>query len=502
MLYTPSHTRRCRLGYEVLESRQMLSATQAGDYNADGLVDAADYVAWRASLNATVAVAGDGADGNHDRVIGAEDYQVWRTNFGQLPGDYNIDGRVDAADFVVWRAASSASTAGPVSAAVGNRDLSVAANDYEVWRANFGNQRSAQRVTNWFDTTIQDAALRSLGHNLYLDSLIDRSDMLALFANAQDEGAVDATEFRDMQSITANATLFGKLDYIRALTNYVVVGNPANAHYQGRELGNLTASSTAEQLRNLVNKWFLGLDRPATTYGYATASGTLFVNGATYSDVNQGNLNDCYFLASLAETALKSPATIADMFIVNGDGTYTVKFYNNGQVAYVTVDSYLPTDGTGHLTYAGGGKLYNDPANELWVSLAEKAYVQINEMGWLRGYLAGNGQNAYAAVAGGYIYAALGQITGQVTVAFNTTLVATNFNAFADAYKQGKLIGFSSVRVPTSKAVVGNHSYAVVGYDATRQSITLFNPWGIQFGLLTLTWSEIQANFSHFDRTG
>ena len=87
-------------------------------------------------------------------------------------------------------------------------------------------------------------------------------------------------------------------------------------------------------------------------------------------------------------------------------------------------------------------------------------------------------------------------------MAFNTTLVPTNFSAFVDAYNQGKLIGFSSTRAPASTAVVANHSYAVVGYDATQQTITLFNPWGIQFGLLTLAWGEIQANFSHFDRTG
>ena len=33
------------------------------------------------------------------------------------------------------------------------------------------------------------------------------------------------------------------------------------------------------------------------------------------------------------------------MFIVNGDGTYTVRFNNGSQSQYVTVDSYLPTNG-------------------------------------------------------------------------------------------------------------------------------------------------------------
>jgi len=31
----------------------------------------------------------------------------------------------------------------------------------------------------------------------------------------------------------------------------------------------------------------------------------------------------------------------------------------------------------------------------LWVALAEKAYVQMNEAGWLRPSSSGGGQNAY-----------------------------------------------------------------------------------------------------------
>ena len=65
--------------------------------------------------------------------------------------------------------------------------------------------------------------------------------------------------------------------------------------------------------------------------------------------------------------------------------------------------------------------MYNNTGNELWMALAEKAYVQINELGWLRTGLSGNGQNAYAAIEGGYIYAALGQVTGQATTSFAST---------------------------------------------------------------------------------
>jgi hypothetical protein len=48
---------------------------------------------------------------------------------------------------------------------------------------------------------------------------------------------------------------------------------------------------------------------------------------------------------------------------------------------------------------------------------------------------------------------------------------------------------------------VGGPAYAVASYNAATQQVTLFNPWGTQYGLLTLTWSQIQASFQYFDRT-
>ena len=77
-----------------------------GDFNANGTVDAADYVVWRKN-------GGPPAD-----------YNQWRAHFGEttltIPGDFNNDGSVDAADYVVWRR-NDGSQAG-----------------YNTWRTNFG----------------------------------------------------------------------------------------------------------------------------------------------------------------------------------------------------------------------------------------------------------------------------------------------------------------------------------------------------------------------------
>ena len=82
-----------------------------GDYNNNGTVDAADYVVWRKN------------DGTQDG------YDTWRANFGasaagpSLPGDFNANGTVDAADYVVWRMGLGT---------IYTQD------DYNDWQANFG----------------------------------------------------------------------------------------------------------------------------------------------------------------------------------------------------------------------------------------------------------------------------------------------------------------------------------------------------------------------------
>jgi GH35 family endo-1,4-beta-xylanase len=53
-----------------------------GDYNHNGMVDAADYTVWRDTFGRAVTV-GVGADGNGDGLIDAEDFNVWRQHFGQ-----------------------------------------------------------------------------------------------------------------------------------------------------------------------------------------------------------------------------------------------------------------------------------------------------------------------------------------------------------------------------------------------------------------------------------
>jgi hypothetical protein len=50
-----------------------------GDYNNNGVVDAADYAAWRDALGSTATLPNDSTPG----VVNQADYEVWRANFGR-----------------------------------------------------------------------------------------------------------------------------------------------------------------------------------------------------------------------------------------------------------------------------------------------------------------------------------------------------------------------------------------------------------------------------------
>ena len=352
----------------------------------------------------------------------------------------------------------------------------------------FANATTVKAVsTSWFDTNIHDNNLRNLGKADFQDGVLNRADMIGLFRKIEQLGAVTSTQLADLKAIVNNTSLFGSLGYVQVLSSDIVLGNTANAHYQGATLGNLAAGFSSAKLENLVQKWFFGADHPVgksdwgPTYSYRQVSGQLFVNGVSYTDVRQGGLGDCYFLASLGELALKNSSAITSMFTVNGDGTYTVRFMHGSKAEYVTVDSQLPTDGNGYLVFDGMGAKASSTSNELWVALAEKAYVQLNECGWIRPSSWGGGQNVYTGISGGSMAQALNQITGQATVSYATAGSATStFTAFASAFSSGKAVCLGSNSSPTSSQIVGGHAYAVVGINTTTKTVTVFNPWGAE----------------------
>jgi Calpain family cysteine protease/Bacterial pre-peptidase C-terminal domain len=352
-----------------------------------------------------------------------------------------------------------------------------------------------QSTATWLDMVFQDAQLRASIHTSFTDGVIDRNEVIKILRASEDDGVVNATEFSDLKNLVRNASGLGMPEYVRVLTNKVVNGDAANKKYQGGVLGNLSVLSSSTQMENLINKWFLGRDYPISGYSYREASGSLFQNGASYQDIKQGLINDCFFLVGLAATAIHSPIEIEKMFIDNGDNTFTVKFFSNQVADYVTVDKYLPTDSGGNFVYASKGSRYNNSANELWVALAEKAYAQLNESGWIYQ----DGTNSYSGIGkSGYISDAFTHITGNKVFMSNPL----NLDSLLNAIDLDKLIGFGSKSSGVAPDIIPSHAYALVDYNSSTQKFTLFNPWGIESSkpsILELGWNQILSNFSYWD---
>jgi Ca2+-binding RTX toxin-like protein len=362
---------------------------------------------------------------------------------------------------------------------------------------------------DWFDRNLTDPNLRSLVRLEYRDMLFDRSDALNLFNEVAQDGTVSATEFSDLQKLAG--TILQKPDYVDYLFARVVDGDPANAHYVGAPLGNLKAGSSATQLNELVDKWFEGTDLPGADSSaiYEQVSGSLFMNGVSYSDIDQGSVDDCYYMAALGEVALHSPQTITNMFITNGDGTYTVRFYNGSSEAFVTVNGELPVEGSGTAEYAGWGftdttsvvkNQFNNAGNELWVALAEKAYAQLNESGWI----GQDGTNSYLGIGIGAASTAYSQITGksasETAISSPSSSLTTTL---ASIFNSGKALMLLSKDTPMDTGYVSNHFYIVVGYDASTGLFEVVNPHNYTDSanesiVQWLNWSEIGRNFSYF----
>ena len=215
------------------------------------------------------------------------------------------------------------------------------------------------------------------------DGSLDRGDMMQiLLAVGDEDGVVDATEFNDLNSLLANASTFHIPGYVQVLAADVINGNPANASYQGAPLGNLTPGSSATKLHLLVDKWFLGTDHPATSYAYQSFAGSLFVNNATYTDMHQGGLGDCYLIASLGALAKSSSHMqfrICSLTMETIPGPYGSTPAALRTTSRWTVTCRPPT--VARFTREWAGASYTNSGNELWIALAEKAYAQWNETG-------------------------------------------------------------------------------------------------------------------------
>ncbi len=331
------------------------------------------------------------------------------------------------------------------------------------------------------------------------------NDVKSTLSNA----TLSASQLADLQTIVANlGNGVTTSAYLTGIMNSLVNGDAMNATWTGggassTSLGNLAAGASQAQLSDLIGKWFQGTDLPSSSVSmdgnfsvsYSTSSSPLFgASGPSWSDVNQGYLGDCYLLSSLAEVAYKNSSVISSMFTDNGNGTYGVRFYIDGAAEYVTVNSSL----------ANGGSKFNH-GSDIWASLAEKAFAQLQA----GGDYTGNGgaySNSWTTIGnGGMPEYALAEITGATQITdysasgsswstdvYNASQSITNWASGAStATVQSTLIAdlnagddvilssWTDAKDSSGKTtLVSSHAMSIYGYDSATGLFEVRNPWG------------------------
>ena len=188
--------------------------------------------------------------------------------------------------------------------------------------------------------------------------------------------------------------------------------------------------------------------------------------GPSPNDVYQGGVGNCWFLATLAEVALRDPSQINQSIVQRADGTYDVYFHTNPTTTVDEhVDGKLPVDIHDNLEYAKLGQ-----GGCTWVAIMEKALT----------YFRNPGNPSYSSIAGGWGRDALKDLGGtpsdllsQVHTGhdlFNDVVWGLMFNTSIDIGTSGKKWG----------PLVSSHEYSVISarvYSGVEQ-IELRNPWG------------------------
>ncbi|CAG5132389.1 unnamed protein product, partial [Candidula unifasciata] len=205
----------------------------------------------------------------------------------------------------------------------------------------------------------------------------------------------------------------------------------------------------------------------------------LIADGTEKNELKQGELNNCWFITTLALIAEKPQLMSkiipeeASFGSLDYNGAFRCRFWQFGKWVEVRIDDMLPTV-DGKLLFSRSSN-----PNEFWVSLVEKAYAKLYK--------------SYEALEYGFEADAYTDLTGGVAEWYIPSYLKENdFYFIRTAYQCGAIIGcFSGNRRRANKhgrnginGPTSSHSYVVTAVeeipyiDRAAKLIRVRNPWG------------------------
>ncbi|XP_067876292.1 calpain-9 [Heterodontus francisci] len=201
------------------------------------------------------------------------------------------------------------------------------------------------------------------------------------------------------------------------------------------------------------------------------------IDGASRTDICQGDLGDCWFLAAVASLTLnqKIMAQVVPLdqtFDRNYAGIFHFRFWQYNEWVDIIIDDRLPT-------FRNRLVLLHSASNdEFWSALLEKAYAKL--------------YGSYESLKGGSTLEAMEDFTGGMGETFDLKDAPPQlYNLIQKAVKRGSMLGCSidissaaETEARTTTGLVKGHAYSITGVEQVNsrgrpaQLIRVRNPWG------------------------